>query len=179
MDVIIGLSGVALGWALAFLTAVFRDRRDARMAGRLVLDELTQNRRFLERVVSFNGDVPLDAPPRRSAWEGVGASFLRLLDRETAEQVSTAYQSTETVWITIRFLKQTRDNADNELGILNESLKGRESDSHDAQTLRLLVQQVEGTSKGLAEYARRVKEGELPYMEAVISLVGSRVYSEK
>jgi hypothetical protein len=57
------LAGVVVGWLLGVATDALRDRRDARMAGRLLLDELRHNLSFLEKVAKLEGRVPPDSAP--------------------------------------------------------------------------------------------------------------------
>jgi hypothetical protein len=150
------------------------------MAGRLLLDELRHNVGFLETVVSLQGKAPPDAPPRRFAWEGVGPAFLRLADRELAERVSAAYRSTESVWVTIGYLRSAHDEDLNRLRDLSRKLRGREQDAvaEDAEELQRLAAAVERFRNDLRDCAGKVDEVELPFLRnVVVPAVEGRVYS--
>jgi hypothetical protein len=149
------------------------------MAGRLLLDELRHNVRFLEIVAKREGEVPVEAKPRRSAWEGVGTAFLRLADHELAKAVSAAYLTTETVSATVGYLKHAHDDALGRLEDLKTSVQGRlnEATAEDAEELQRLIGAVTRLGDDLRGYLLEVRGRELPFLrDEVVPAVDQRVY---
>lgn len=173
-----GLIGVLVGWVLGLLTELIRERRDAKIAGRLILAELRWNEAFLRRVVELSGDVPLDAPPHRSVWEGMGAAFLRLGNRNLADEVAAAYQSTDTVWMTIRYTKMARDAAEVRMEERTAYLQSKPPDQVTEIEQRLHAQtitSVEGLHEQLSQYSEQVRERELPFTRELIRKVDATI----
>src|SRR5688572_25143203 len=115
MDVLLGLIGVVVGWALAYLTESLRRRREARAAASLVMAELMHNEGRLDQLVELESVVPAGGAVRRLAWDTYGITLLGLADKDDVVALIQAYALAESAESTTEF---TRQSVDDEMAIL-------------------------------------------------------------
>lgn len=175
MDALAGLAGVVLGWLLAAISDFYRRRREAHLAGRLLYAELLDNHFFARRVAELDGDIPLDAPPRRTAWEGSGATFLRIADEDLTSEIITAYAVSDAAWITLRETKVTRDEAMTRLRAFRESARSGAPSDDAAALIRATVETVQGCEASMREYAAGFAASDLPKVESALKRVERRL----
>lgn len=181
MEALIGLIGVMLGAILGFFSTYWRDRRDASTAGKLIFGELQQNFAFLERVVAAKGAAPLEWPPHRTAWDGVGPAFLRLADKELAEDVLVSYHATESTWMTIMVVQNALEEARVRMRELKMAVDGNLDNASPYQTQLFadLSEQTKAYRDSLAKVGARVQEKDLPALRSTASRVEKLAFDQR
>lgn len=90
MDLLITFAALLVGWGLGFGSQLWREKREARNAARIVYAELQSNLAKVE-TCHDTGEWDEESGFQRTAWETYGLVLLRVLDNVTLNELTRAY----------------------------------------------------------------------------------------
>jgi hypothetical protein len=108
MDVLTALIAVFVGWLLGFGQQAWRDRREAQLAARLLVDELLFNKAELVNRRD-NLDWTVYRPITHRIWETYGVLILRLFPFEVMHEVQMAHLSIDYADELSKMIVENRD----------------------------------------------------------------------
>jgi hypothetical protein len=125
VEALIALGGVALGWLLGIGRQVMRDRRQARIAARVIQVELFVNQSELKRLrkMGFWGGAP--GGPRRSAWDAYGGNLVPIADARTMDLLVQSYMAFDRVAAILELISAPTEHGEDDSPEARQALKNK------------------------------------------------------
>jgi hypothetical protein len=156
MDAIIGvaggLAGVLIGWWLAYRQQRQQQVRAGRFAALLVMAELQHNEGRLDEIQQLQMNVT-DRPVRRQAWDTNGLALREVASDDDLLVLVTAYHLADSAEYTSKFLRDSVEQADNDLRALRVRREAAEEHGDRDQASQI------------AEDAHRIASENIPQLE--------------